>query len=79
MSVDVACQQIVEMLNDYLEGTLSPEERAHVESHLDGCDGCTRALEQFRRTIDATGRLTEDRLSDEQRSVLLEAFRHHAG
>jgi anti-sigma factor RsiW len=74
----MACQDIVEMLNDYLEGTLPAEERAHVQGHLDGCDGCSRALDQFRSTIATTGRLTEDRLSEDQRSLLLEAFRHHA-
>ena len=74
----MACQQIVEMISDYLEGALSVEERAHVEGHLVACDGCTRVLDQFRLTIAASGRLSEDRLSEGQRATLLAAFRHHA-
>jgi anti-sigma factor RsiW len=77
MSEDMACREIVELLSDYLEDALSEDVRAHVDSHLAGCDGCTSALDQFRRTIAATGRLTEDALTEDQRGTILAAFRHH--
>ena len=77
MSTALVCKEVVELLNDYLEGTLSPEEHAHVQSHLDACDGCTSVLAQLRLAIATTGRLTEDRVPEDQRATLLEAFRHH--
>ena len=63
MSDDMACKEIVEMLSDYLEGALGPHEHAHVQDHLAGCDGCARVLDQLRTTMQAVGRLTEERLS----------------
>jgi predicted anti-sigma-YlaC factor YlaD len=77
MSTDMVCIDVVELLNDFLEGTLSPEEHAHVQTHLDGCDGCTTVLEQLRIAIATTGRLNEDGLPEDQRATLLAAFRHH--
>jgi predicted anti-sigma-YlaC factor YlaD len=67
----------VELLSDYLEGALAPEDRDHVREHLDACDGCTSALEQLRLAIATTGRLREDRLPEDQRQALRAAFRRH--
>jgi len=77
MSTALVCQEVVELLNDYLEGTLSSEDRAHVQTHLDACDGCTSVLAQLRLAITTTGRLTEERLPEDQRATLLAAFRDH--
>ena len=51
MSVDVeqlSCQELVELVTDYLEGALSPEETARFEDHIGRCAGCTAYLEQIR-------------------------------
>jgi hypothetical protein len=53
---------------------MSPEDHERFERHLDECVGCTRALEQFRATIEVTGRLTEDRVDAAQRANLLRVF-----
>ncbi|MBN2471473.1 MAG: zf-HC2 domain-containing protein, partial [Anaerolineae bacterium] len=37
-----------EMLPYYLNGTLSPEDRAALETHLAGCPACRRELEEWR-------------------------------
>ena len=61
MSVDVAqlsCQELVELVTDYLEGALAPEEAARFEAHIGRCTGCAAYLEQFRQTIVLAGRLT---------------------
>jgi anti-sigma factor RsiW len=54
---------------------MAPQERLRVDEHLADCDGCTTYLEQIRTTIRLTGMLTEEQVSAEARTALLEAFR----
>jgi predicted anti-sigma-YlaC factor YlaD len=77
MSVDarITCKEVVELLNDYLEGELPEAERVRVDEHLGGCAGCTMVLDEFRETIRLTGVLTVEHVSESQRATLLEAFR----
>jgi predicted anti-sigma-YlaC factor YlaD len=72
---DLRCQEIVEIVTDYLEGTLSPAMRARFEEHLAGCSGCRNYLEQMRTTISLVGNATETSLSDSTKSELLRVFR----
>jgi anti-sigma factor RsiW len=72
---DVTCREIVEIVNDYVEGVLSPAEREAVELHLNLCDGCTDYLEQLRLAIKLTGELPADGLSPELEQELCLAFR----
>jgi anti-sigma factor RsiW len=72
---DLSCQELVELVTDYLEGALDERHVRAFERHLSGCDGCTRYLEQLRVTIRLTGTLTPDDLSPEAESALLQAFR----
>ncbi len=50
MIARLACVDGVEMLMDYLEGTLAPEEREAIERHVDGCPRCVAFLESYRQT-----------------------------
>lgn len=72
---ELTCQEVVELVSDYLEGTLDTGQRARFEAHLAGCRGCTNYLEQMRRTIQMVGRLTEESLSPPVRDELLALFR----
>jgi anti-sigma factor RsiW len=77
-SPELVCVEFVEIVTDYLEGTLPPSDRARLEQHLGACPHCTRYLAQLRTTIDLTGRLSVDdvdALPAEARSDLLAAFR----
>ena len=71
----LSCQELVELVTDFLEGALTPAEAARFERHIAGCDGCTRYLEQIRQTIGVTGSLTVDDLTPEAEAALLDAFR----
>jgi anti-sigma factor RsiW len=71
----VSCKELVELVTDYLEGTLPPEERSRFDEHLAICPGCVTYVEQMRSTIDATGALREDTVPAEARDALLSAFR----
>jgi anti-sigma factor RsiW len=76
MSVqELTCRELVELVTDYLEGTLPDRDRDRFEAHIAGCDGCTNYLFQIRETIRLTGLLTEDQIPVEQRDALLDAFR----
>jgi len=47
------CFDVLDRLSDYLDGELGAEERGHVESHLAGCDECTRFGGEFGAVITA--------------------------
>jgi anti-sigma factor RsiW len=68
------CRDLVELITDYLEGTMPARDRARFDRHLAGCDGCTAYLEQMRITIRLTGRLDERQLDPDARAALLHAF-----
>jgi anti-sigma factor RsiW len=76
---DLACQEIVELVTDYVEGTMDAQLRSSFEAHLAGCPHCTHYLEQIEATIRVAGTITVDQLPPEFRAGLLEAFRdfHH--
>ena len=71
----LSCQELVELVTDYLEGALSEDEAARFEFHIGLCDGCNVYLEQIRQTIVLSGRLSVDALTPEGERALLEAFR----
>jgi anti-sigma factor RsiW len=72
----VACQQVVEMVTDYLEDALSPADRKRIERHLAGCPNCTEYLAQMRETIQLTGRLTPQDLSPPMRDAFTDLYRN---
>jgi anti-sigma factor RsiW len=71
---DLTCQELVELVTDYLEGALPPGEVARFEAHLAVCAGCEIHLEQVRTTI-ALARARGDAAEPPDVSQLLEAFR----
>lgn len=72
---EMPCQELVEVITDYLESRLSPADKTRFEAHLTACDACRTYFEQFRLTIRSLGRLPEESLTPETRRTLLAAFR----
>jgi anti-sigma factor RsiW len=72
---ELTCKELVELVTDYLENTLTPLDRARFEAHLGVCPGCSIYLNQMRRTIHTLGFLPEASLTSEARDQLLTAFR----
>jgi len=72
---EMACNELVEVVTEYLEGTLGDEDRQRLEAHLAECPYCVDYVEQFRETIAATGELTLESIAPERQAELLEAFR----
>jgi anti-sigma factor RsiW len=73
---ELSCQELVELVTDYLEGALPSELHERFERHIAHCSGCQTYLEQMRTTIRVTGELTAESLSPEAERTLLDAFRN---
>jgi predicted anti-sigma-YlaC factor YlaD len=71
----ITCQEVTELVNDYLEGALGAHEVALFEQHLNFCDGCDWYVDQMRTTIAAVGRIEPAAVPPELRDGLLAAFR----
>jgi anti-sigma factor RsiW len=71
----LACSELVQIITEYLEGTLPPSERARFDAHLKLCEGCRIYLDQMRQTIRAVGRLSEADIPVKAKETLLLAFR----
>ena len=75
----LVCREFVELVTDYLEGTLPAAERARFEAHLAECDGCTGYLEDIRRVAGTLRETPEPPPDAETRDALLRAFRDVRG
>jgi anti-sigma factor RsiW len=69
------CNELVELVTSYLDGTLEPDKRARFDLHLVECDGCDNYLQQFRATVDTLGSVGDESLDPAFRDRLLDAFR----
>lgn len=72
---ELVCQEVVELITDYLEGTMSRSQRRRLEAHLAGCEHCSEYLEQMRATIRLTGRLQAEDLTPEMREEFTAIYR----
>lgn len=72
---DLTCRELVTIVTDYLDGALTEADTRRFDRHLTSCDGCTTYLEQFRQTIDLSGRLEPTDLEPRVQDDLLTAFR----
>ena len=72
---DISCAELVELVTEYIDGSLDPRDRERFEEHIVFCDGCANHLDQMRTTIAVVGRLEETDLGNEMAAELLAAFR----
>ena len=72
---DLTCQELVELVTDYLEGVLPDDVRARFDEHVAVCPGCETYLDQIRETAELMGEIPVDSISGEMRTTLLTAFR----
>ena len=71
----MSCRELVELVTDYLEGSLSRRERRRFEAHIAGCDHCAAYVTQMRSTVATLGKLSEESIPPRARDELLAAFR----
>jgi anti-sigma factor RsiW len=71
----ISCQEVVELVTDYVEGSLSGDEASLFEQHLNFCDGCIWYVDQIKTTVAAAGEVREEDISPEAKDRLMTAFR----
>jgi len=76
---EMSCRDLVELVTEYLEGTLDAEAHSRFEAHLEICEGCVAYVEQMRSTMRVLGAIPEESLSPDVRDRLLEIFRGPSG
>lgn len=75
MADHITCQEVVELVTDYLERALPADEASLFEQHLNFCEGCIVYVEQIRATADTVGRVREEDVPPETKEKLMAAFR----
>ena len=71
----LSCQELVELVTDYLEGVLPEGDRRRLEEHIAGCDGCRDYIEQMRATVALTSEVRPAGITPEAEDALLAVFR----
>ena len=72
---DLVCQQAIELLTDYLDGSLSRRQRVRLERHLRACPNCSNYLEQIRLTVRLTGAIAPEDLAPDAVHDLTQLYR----
>ena len=70
----ISCQEVVEIITDYLDGKLTPPTVQKLEEHLKLCPPCAEYLEQVRTTARLAA--AADLEVHPDRDALLTAFRN---
>ena len=76
MTTEFSCQEMSEVVTDYLERALPSEDSERYERHLSYCVGCRTYYEQMRETIAQTGMVArEESLPPGLRDEIVARFR----
>ena len=73
--IDLMCQEVVELVTEYLSRAMAPEERVRMEQHLLACPPCTAHLAQIRTSLELVRGLSRDDRDDPVEDDLLALFR----
>ena len=71
---DLVCVHLVELVTDYLDGTLPDAQARRLERHLGTCPGCTEYLEQLRAVAGSLRGVTDESFPPEMREGLIADF-----
>ena len=71
----LTCQEVVELVTEYLENTLLPEMRKRLEEHVVECSGCENYIEQVRLTVDMLCYIAKESAFPATKQELLRLFR----
>jgi len=76
MAGNMSCQEMTELITEYLEGRMPLLQRIRFQLHVGLCCGCRNYLNQMRLTIKTLGQLPVDPLPPEIRDEMLHRFRN---
>ena len=71
----MTCQDLAQLVTDYLDGAMPATDRTTFERHLAVCPDCVRFVRQMRATVEATGRVPPEAITPEVEEKLLMQFR----
>lgn len=72
----LTCQQLTELITEYLEGRMSLWRRARIQMHLGMCRHCRAYLKQMKATIVTLGGLPPEPIPPDIKAELLRRFRN---
>lgn len=72
----LTCNDLTELVTDYLEGRLPLMRRLELQMHLGMCVHCRAYLRQMKMTVRTLGKLPETPMPDDVREALLARFRN---
>ncbi len=75
MAGNISCQELADLITEYLEGSLTFSERIRFQIHLGFCVGGRSYLNQMKTTIRTLGKLPSEPMPTEVREELLKRFR----
>jgi anti-sigma factor RsiW len=73
--IELVCQELVELVSDYLNHTLPPAERVRFDAHLLTCRPCTSYLAQMTATLELAGELDKAAATKDVEQQLVSLFR----
>ena len=77
MNTEFSCQERVEVVTNYFDDALPPDEQQRFERHLSYCAGCNTYVDQIRETIRQTGMVPrEESLPPALREAIVAQFRN---
>ncbi|MBI2833724.1 MAG: zf-HC2 domain-containing protein [Acidobacteria bacterium] len=71
----MTCQELTELVTDYLENRMSFMDRLRFRVHIGMCRHCRAYLDQMRKTIRTLGELSAEPIPPAIRDELLARFR----
>jgi anti-sigma factor RsiW len=70
MTVELTCREVIGLLADYLEQTLSARALEDFERHLDHCPPCIAYLRTYQKTRELTGEAMRVAMPEDMQSRL---------
>jgi anti-sigma factor RsiW len=70
MTQKLTCRDVIDLLMDYLEQSLSPEALEGFEGHLVHCDACVAYVNTYKKTRELTGEVTRVPMPEDMRARL---------
>jgi hypothetical protein len=68
---EIGCRECVDLLADYVDGTLDQVQVELLEWHLEGCPPCIAFVNTYKGTVNAARRLRETTLPPELQQRLI--------
>jgi len=66
----VTCREVIDVLDDYVDGTMPPDVAAELERHLADCAPCRAYLATYRKTRELTAAAGRAEMPEEMQERL---------